>query len=122
MRSGSFLQYEQKYDKAMQQVFGRILLCNDLTVATVQARQHRITCVTASGEKAHFRGAIESGYVNASKTRIGVMHSIALAEGKIRELREERHKCQGMLWHHTHIHYMRWRIFSQPFCWHRGNS
>jgi len=90
-----FLKFDKKYTKAIQQVFGRILLCKDLTTATRQARLHRLTCVTLSGEKAHFRGAIESGFVDASKTRIEVMHAINEAETSQAKFQETRKQMQS---------------------------
>ena len=90
-----FMKFDQKYTKAMQQVFGRILLCKDLATATSQARLHRLSCVTPSGEKAHYRGAIECGFVDASKTRIEVMHAIAKANEDLEKQLSLRRSLQA---------------------------
>lgn len=90
------MEFDERFSKAMNQVFGRVLICKDLTVATQQARLHRINCVTMQGEKAQFRGAIEAGFVDRSKTRVEVMHSIKNAKATISQIQETRTRFQGL--------------------------
>jgi chromosome segregation ATPase len=45
------LSYAQKYDKAMQYVFGRTLLCRNMEVAFHFADENDLDCVTLDGDQ-----------------------------------------------------------------------
>jgi structural maintenance of chromosome 3 (chondroitin sulfate proteoglycan 6) len=50
-----FLQYEPRFKAAVQQVFGRVLLCRSIEVASKFAKSHGFTCVTLEGDKVRLR-------------------------------------------------------------------
>ena len=47
----SKLNYEPRYDKAMQHVFGKTLICRSMEVATQIARTQNLDCITLDGKK-----------------------------------------------------------------------
>ena len=46
----SKLQYDPKYDKVLQHVFGKTLICRDMEVATEIARNMGLDCITLDGK------------------------------------------------------------------------
>ena len=49
------------------QVFGKTMLCKDLTVATQVMRQAHMDSVTISGDQVSKRGTFKGGYQDASR-------------------------------------------------------
>jgi structural maintenance of chromosome 3 (chondroitin sulfate proteoglycan 6) len=45
------LQYAQEYDRAMQYVFGRTLLCRNMEAAYHFAEENNLDCVTLDGDQ-----------------------------------------------------------------------
>jgi structural maintenance of chromosome 3 (chondroitin sulfate proteoglycan 6) len=45
------LQYAQEYDKVMQYVFGRTLLCRNMDAAFHFAEENNLDCVTLDGDQ-----------------------------------------------------------------------
>jgi len=45
------LKYAQEYDKAMQYVFGRTLLCRNMTCALDIADENDFDCITLNGDQ-----------------------------------------------------------------------
>jgi structural maintenance of chromosome 3 (chondroitin sulfate proteoglycan 6) len=46
------LQYAQEYDKAMQYVFGRTLLCRNMEAAFHFVDENNLDCITLDGDQA----------------------------------------------------------------------
>ena len=59
---------QPKYKMAVQQVFGRALLCKGISVATGYAKSHGLTCVTLDGDVVERKGAMKGGYLEAEGT------------------------------------------------------
>lgn len=80
------IEYDPKYEKAFQQVFGRTIVCPNLTVASQYARSHGLDAITPEGDTTNKRGAMTGGYVDFKRSRL-------LAVKKVNELRE-RYEAQ----------------------------
>ncbi|KAK5135577.1 hypothetical protein LTR08_005057 [Meristemomyces frigidus] len=64
------LRYDQKYDKAFQQVFGKTIVCPNLQVASQYARSHGVTAITPEGDRSDKKGALTGGYHDTRKSRM----------------------------------------------------
>ncbi|ELQ44596.1 chromosome segregation protein sudA [Pyricularia oryzae] len=84
------LQYDEVYDKAFQQVFGKSVLCQSRDVATQYSRTHNVDCVTMDGDTTSKRGAVSGGYTDPTASRL-----LALREAN--KLREEYYELQEEL-------------------------
>ncbi|KAL2752471.1 hypothetical protein ACRALDRAFT_2113386 [Sodiomyces alcalophilus JCM 7366] len=72
----SKIQYEPKYEKAFQQVFGKAIVCPNLSIATQYARSHGVSAITPDGDQANKRGAMTGGYVDPRRSRLEAVRSV----------------------------------------------
>lgn len=72
----SKIQYDRKYDKAFQQVFGRTVICPNLTIASQYARSHGVDGITPDGDTTNKRGAMTGGYVDPGRSRLDAMKAV----------------------------------------------
>ena len=56
------LHYDQQYERAVQQVFGKTIICPGLEVASQYARSHGVTAITPDGQRSDKKGAVTGGY------------------------------------------------------------
>ncbi|KAF7530786.1 hypothetical protein G7054_g9507 [Neopestalotiopsis clavispora] len=66
----SKIQYEPQFESAFQQVFGRTIICPNLTVAGQYARSHNCDAITPEGDTTNKRGAMTGGYIDPGKSRL----------------------------------------------------
>ena len=64
------LQYDPKFEKAFQQVFGKTCVCEDLTLAAKYARSHDLNTITMEGDKVDRKGALTGGYHDTRRSRM----------------------------------------------------
>lgn len=67
---------KQSFRKALEQVFGRTLICRDIEVAAAFARNHNVDCVTVDGDQVNRKGALTGGYLDARTSRLAIMKNI----------------------------------------------
>ncbi|ORY69792.1 RecF/RecN/SMC [Pseudomassariella vexata] len=72
----SKIQYDPKYEKAFQQVFGKAIVCPNLTVAAQYARSHNIDAITPDGDTANKRGALTGGFIDRRKSRLEAVRAV----------------------------------------------
>jgi structural maintenance of chromosome 3 (chondroitin sulfate proteoglycan 6) len=73
----SKIQYDSTYEKAFQQVFGKTVLCSNLTVAGQYARSHGVDGITAEGDTSSKRGAMTGGYIDPRKSRLDAVKTVS---------------------------------------------
>jgi structural maintenance of chromosome 3 (chondroitin sulfate proteoglycan 6) len=64
------LKFDELYQKAFQQVFGKTCVCKDLTVAAAYVRSHNLNTITLDGDKVDRKGALTGGYHDVRRSRI----------------------------------------------------
>ncbi|TFB04848.1 Chromosome segregation protein sudA [Trichoderma ghanense] len=64
------IRYDAKFEKAFQQVFGKVVVCPNLAVAAQYARSHGVDGITAEGDTTNKRGAMTGGYIDPRKSRL----------------------------------------------------
>lgn len=72
----SKINYDPQYEKAFQQVFGRVVVCPNLTVAGQYARSHGVDGITAEGDTNNKRGAVSGGYIDTRKSRLEAVKAV----------------------------------------------
>ncbi|KAK4146263.1 RecF/RecN/SMC [Dichotomopilus funicola] len=82
----SKLEYEPEFDKAFQQVFGRTIVCPNLSIASQYARSHGLDAITPEGDTTNKRGAMTGGYVDARRSRLDAVQRV----GQVRKLYEQQ--------------------------------
>ncbi len=73
------IQYDPKYEKAFQQVFGKTCVCKELTMAAAYVKSHGINTITLDGDKVDRRGG---GYHDIRRSRIEAIKSVTTCRGK----------------------------------------
>jgi structural maintenance of chromosome 3 (chondroitin sulfate proteoglycan 6) len=73
----SKIEYDPEYDKAFQQVFGRTIVCPNLTIASQYARTHGLDAITPEGDTTNKRGAMTGGYVDARRSRLDAVQRVS---------------------------------------------
>ena len=64
------LKYDQKFRPAIQEVFGRTVVCRTFEVAQQVRRDHGLQTVTLDGSKIARKGAIKGGYYDTTQSTI----------------------------------------------------
>ncbi|GAB1320281.1 Structural maintenance of chromosomes protein 3 [Madurella fahalii] len=72
----SKIEYEPEYEKAFQQVFGRTIVCPNLSIASQYARTHGLDAITPEGDTTNKRGAMTGGYVDARRSRLDAVQKV----------------------------------------------
>ena len=75
------IEYDPKFEKAFQQIFGRTIVCPNLTIASQYARTHGLDAITPEGDTTNKRGAMTGGFVDFKRSRL-------VAVRKVNELRD----------------------------------
>lgn len=75
----SRIRHRAEHTAALAQVFGRALVCADLRAANALAASAGCDCVTPEGDTVSRRGALEGGYVDPSRSRMGAYKAIRAA-------------------------------------------
>ncbi|KAF7554264.1 hypothetical protein G7046_g6859 [Stylonectria norvegica] len=72
----SKINYDPKYEKAFQQVFGKVVVCPNLSVAGQYARSHGVDGITAEGDTTNKRGAMTGGYIDPRNSRLEAVQAV----------------------------------------------
>ena len=82
----ALMQYDPMYEKAVQQVFGKSIICQNLTVAAQYARTHGLSAVTPDGDRSDKKGALSGGYVDQRSSRLKATKAVVEARQKFEEI------------------------------------
>lgn len=84
----SKIQYDKTYEKAVEHVFGRTIICPNLQVASQYNRTHAVNAITADGDRVHRGGHVSGGYHDPRKSRLDALKLVS-------QLRSELQTLQG---------------------------
>lgn len=66
----SRLQYDPKIEVTMRFIFGKVLICRSLEVATQLARSTNLDCITLDGDQVSHKGSLTGGYFDSRRSRL----------------------------------------------------
>lgn len=89
----SKIEYDPIYEKAFQQVFGKTIICANLTIAGQYARSHGLNAITPEGDTTNKKGAMTGGYIDPRKSR---MLAVRAVEKWREEYEGHRQKAQEL--------------------------
>ncbi|ORY84773.1 chromosome segregation protein sudA [Protomyces lactucae-debilis] len=89
----SKLQYDARYKLAMEQVFGKSILCPNIEVASRYARSEGLNAITLQGDKSDRKGALTGGFHDRRKSRLQCARAVSDWQAK---LEEATTKAQGL--------------------------
>ncbi|KAF8073454.1 structural maintenance of chromosome protein 3 [Lyophyllum atratum] len=85
------LRYDNRFEKAFQQVFGKTCVCRDLTIAAAYVKSHGINTITLDGDKVDRKGSLTGGYHDVRRSRIEAIKSVTTWRAKF-EAEDKRSK------------------------------
>lgn len=91
----SRLEYDNKFNIAMKFIFGKVLICRSLEVATSLARTTNLDCITLDGDQVSHKGSLTGGYFDTRRSRLELHKTHAAVRKEIvtqTEQLEEHHK------------------------------
>ncbi|EXJ54525.1 structural maintenance-chromosome 3 (chondroitin sulfate proteoglycan 6) [Cladophialophora yegresii CBS 114405] len=85
----SLIKYDPMYEKAVQQVFGKAIIAQNLSIAAQYARTHGLTAVTPEGDRSDKKGALTGGYHDVRSSRLKATKAVMAAREKFEAVRTE---------------------------------
>ncbi|KAF2453986.1 chromosome segregation protein sudA [Lineolata rhizophorae] len=73
----SKLQFDPRYEVAMEQVFGKTIICPNLQVAAQYARSHSVSAITPEGDRADRKGALTGGFHDPRQSRLDAIRQVS---------------------------------------------
>ncbi|KAF9900371.1 Structural maintenance of chromosomes protein 3 [Linnemannia zychae] len=70
------LNFDPKYSKAFEQVFGRALICRTLEIAATYSRSYNLNGITLDGDRVDRKGALTGGYQDTRNSRLNSIKTI----------------------------------------------
>lgn len=71
------LRYDQQFEKAIKHVFGRVVVCPELSICQSLVRTHEgVIALTPDGDRAHRKGGYHGGYFDPSKSKIDAYNKV----------------------------------------------
>ncbi|KAI6228153.1 Structural maintenance of chromosomes protein [Aphelenchoides besseyi] len=77
------IQYEQKFDPVMRQLFAEFALVTSLEVGARVSRDDRFNCVTPDGDQVNRRGPLTGGYTDRKRSRLEAATKIRSYQSKL---------------------------------------
>lgn len=71
------IRYDNRYEKALQQVFGRTIICPTLPIAAQYARSHGVNAITPEGDRSDNKGALIGGFHDPRHSRLEAMRNVS---------------------------------------------
>ncbi|KAG9593386.1 RecF/RecN/SMC protein, partial [Aureobasidium melanogenum] len=70
------INYDKKYEKAFEQVFGKTIVCPNLATASQYARSHGVSAITPEGDRADKKGALTGGFHDPRSSRLDGVRNV----------------------------------------------
>ncbi|CAK7227308.1 Structural maintenance of chromosomes protein 3 [Sporothrix curviconia] len=70
------IQFDKKFEKAFQHVFGSTVVCPTVSVAAQYGRSHGVDGITPEGDTTKRTGTMTGGYVDPSRSRLEAIRSV----------------------------------------------
>ncbi|PWN47834.1 putative SMC3 [Violaceomyces palustris] len=70
------LSFDRKLAPAMEQVFGKMIICPNLDVAAAYVRSHGLNAITLDGDKVERKGALTGGYHDPRRSRLDSVRAV----------------------------------------------
>ncbi|KIW25248.1 uncharacterized protein PV07_08441 [Cladophialophora immunda] len=85
----SLINYDERFEKAVQQVFGKAIIAQNLSVAAQYARTHGLTAVTPEGDRSDKKGALTGGFHDVRSSRLKATKAVMAAREKFEAVKAE---------------------------------
>ena len=93
----SLIKYDQMYEKAVQQVFGKAIIAQNLSIGAQYARTHGLTAVTPEGDRSDKKGALTGGFVDTRQSRLKATKALTQARDRFDAISLEKSQLEKEL-------------------------
>jgi structural maintenance of chromosome 3 (chondroitin sulfate proteoglycan 6) len=90
----SKITFDKKFKPAMEHVFGRTIVCPNLTVAGQYSRSHGCDAITPEGDTQNRKGAMTGGYIDSRKSRLQAVRAVNKWRDECESLRQQAREIQ----------------------------
>ena len=70
------IRFDPLYEKAFQQIFGKTIICQNLTVASQYARSNGVSAITLDGDRSDRKGALSGGFHDRKQSRLEAVRNV----------------------------------------------
>jgi structural maintenance of chromosome 3 (chondroitin sulfate proteoglycan 6) len=84
------LTYDPVYDSAFKHIFGKTIICPDLTICASFARSHGVTALTDDGDRADNKGRLQGGWIDPNKSKLTACHTVTRLREEVNSLQERK--------------------------------
>eukprot|EP01134_Creolimax_fragrantissima_P007285 CFRG7285T1 len=93
----SRLQFDPMFKRAMNQLFGKILICRNMEVATQLSKTADMNCITLDGDQVSRKGALTGGYHDVRRSRLEAQKKLQSASESLTRNLNEQIRIKGDL-------------------------
>ncbi|KAF2853844.1 structural maintenance of chromosomes protein 3 [Plenodomus tracheiphilus IPT5] len=84
------MKYDERYAAAIKHVFGKVVVCPDLTACKSNATKYDVRAYTPDGDNASRKGQYRGGYHDPSKSKIRAYQKVSQMRAQYEELQQRR--------------------------------
>ncbi|KAL3424950.1 RecF/RecN/SMC N terminal domain-containing protein [Phlyctema vagabunda] len=88
------IEFDRKYEKAFAQVFGKTVICPNLTTAGQYARSHGVNAITPDGDTTNKKGAMTGGFIDPRRSRLQAVRAVNRWRDEYERLITQAHQIQ----------------------------
>ncbi|KAH8555020.1 putative chromosome segregation protein SudA [Umbelopsis sp. PMI_123] len=81
----SKLKFDPMFQRALEQIFSRTIVCQNLAVAAAYSKSHGFNAITLEGDRIDNRGALSGGYHDTRHSRLEAAKNMKKWETKLQE-------------------------------------
>ena len=70
------ISFDPRYEKAFLQIFGKTIICQNLTVASQYARSNGVSAITLEGDRSDRKGALSGGFHDKKQSRLEAVKNV----------------------------------------------
>jgi structural maintenance of chromosome 3 (chondroitin sulfate proteoglycan 6) len=91
------IQCAAHFRKAVKHVFGKALMCRNLEVAAMAAKQYNLDCITLDGDQVERKGALTGGFSDPRQSWLASMERVKTYRKQVDDLLAKHHKNEAAL-------------------------
>ncbi|KAF5500087.1 Chromosome segregation protein sudA [Colletotrichum siamense] len=93
----SKINYDPTFEKAFQQVFGKVVVCPNLSIGGQYARSHGVDAITLDGDTTNKRGAMTGGYIDPRRSRLEGVQAVSKWRDEYERLLEKANEFRTLI-------------------------
>ncbi|WQF76165.1 Putative structural maintenance of chromosomes protein [Colletotrichum destructivum] len=89
--------YDSMFEKAFQQVFGKVVVCPNLSIGGQYARSHGVDAITLDGDTTNKRGAMTGGYIDPRRSRLEAVQAVNKWRNEYEKLLQQSDRIRSQI-------------------------